>query len=197
MFFSCFWIYKIIKLYIYLFCRRETHFECDKCGKEFNEKAAIRQHVKIHLIYKCFSCVICNKTFKTRNEVTAHKIYHSNTKNFECNVCQKKFHRNSDLKSHELCHKDEKNYKCEICEKNFKTNAGLRKHQKLNCINAIKSCLCDQCGKMCSTNSDLKSHIASMHSSERNFSCLNCPNKIFKTKSALRKHANTHGKTKL
>ena len=106
-------------------------FFCDKCGKEFMHRHALRGHVsyahseivqcdfcdyscpkkklKRHMIKHqepTFGCGSCGKMLKTKQSLIAHEREHAGIRPYECNVCGKRFSEKAAVNQHKrLVHK--------------------------------------------------------------------------------------------
>lgn len=135
---------------------------CKVCGKLFDNKLLLYNHMKIHPAEKDdhkFICTICDYSTKTsthlRNHMQKHgerkhecNICHKKTtaitlqqhlrrhtkpRNYKCTICDKAFFAPSASNSHMKTHSHEKHFKCDICKNRFSTAANLRRHELMHC----------------------------------------------------------------
>ena len=72
-----------------------------------------------------FECQQCGKCFNNAGHFRAHKRFHTGEKPYECKQCGKCFTRSGDLRRHERVHTGVKLYECKQCGKCF-SEAGAR-----------------------------------------------------------------------
>ncbi|OQR68284.1 zinc finger protein-like, partial [Tropilaelaps mercedesae] len=120
---------------------------------------------------------------------------------YVCNICNKVYSNSSNLAQHKrtIHPKDYvRRYLCTFCNKTFSLITNLRRHQKRTCPNvkhepgteSPESWPCEECGKVCSTKGNLKSHKVT-HLGIKLFECFICE-KRFTTNSNLKQHLIVH-----
>lgn len=133
----------------------EKPFACDQCDKSFRENSTLTIHKRCHTGEKPYSCDQCDKAFRQKDALIKHLRIHSGEKPFSCDQCGKSFRQSGDLKTHKNIHSGEKLFSCTLCAMEFVHRKSLARHKKRHerGYNA-----CDECDKVFSFNSELKSH---------------------------------------
>jgi uncharacterized C2H2 Zn-finger protein len=86
--------------------KRSAHgvvkYECDECGRRFNEKGSMMRHNKnVHLEEKHYKCAKCGVQFSQNSDLTQHiKTVHDKVRAFKCEHCGKSFGKSGDRKMH-------------------------------------------------------------------------------------------------
>ena len=87
------------------------HYECDLCGKRYNNKPNLNVHMAVHKANISFPCKLCDKTFTIKGELNRHiTSEHQKEKTFSCTSCKKIFSRKAALKMHVTVHSKEKQF---------------------------------------------------------------------------------------
>jgi KRAB domain-containing zinc finger protein len=158
--------------HIRLVHRKKMTCICDYCGKGFGRKTSLICHIATHI----------PKEFRERPE--------------KCENCDAQFYNKEQLKSHErkYCSKENENqtFECE-CGKVFKYLAYLNTHKNHVHNRGKYERVCDQCGKVVASGTDLKKHVKIHHTEggRGNFVCTDC-GKRFDDLSRLNFHKKIH-----
>ncbi|XP_071749712.1 uncharacterized protein [Lepeophtheirus salmonis] len=107
----------------------EPYFNCDKCNFKCYNENHFRQHYRlVHLnVGTIYCCEVCGKTFDSKTRLGNHLVVHTKERSFLCTECGKGFGRKSVLDVHMSVHFS-KNVPCNICGKIFAHSNLVRKH---------------------------------------------------------------------
>ncbi|KAG5898464.1 hypothetical protein JTB14_015471 [Gonioctena quinquepunctata] len=150
---------------------------CNLCGKVFQRRGYLKNHMAIHAKVKPFICNVCGRGFTQRHSLTRHNLVHTKERPFQCNLCGKTFTRKEILTEHIKNHDGATPYLCFHCGKSKRSTDD-------------KKCVCPHCGKQLHSISYLKTHLL-MHSGEKPYECNICGNK-FTVQRSLKHHLNIH-----
>lgn len=75
-------------------------YQCEVCGKSFNQSGNLNRHKVVHTRERPFSCDVCGKGFSQKSHVRTHQTVHSGVKAFQCHICQKRFSQLGHLNGH-------------------------------------------------------------------------------------------------
>ena len=172
---------------------------CDKLFQRTGELYIHKERVHIKSGFK-YECDICGKEFENEKYVSRHvkNVHHRNSRNLilECNFCEKKLASGIELRKHHFKHVEEnKNiFFCGKCDKTFRSNRGLKLHlQTIHYKNWSGSCLI--CDKIFNSQIMLERHIKTWHEpKKRGLTCNLCA-KIFMNKTKLSLHESIHSET--
>ncbi|KAG7306706.1 hypothetical protein JYU34_008131 [Plutella xylostella] len=168
----------------------------------------------LKLPYKCFNCIVGfdhEPNYKDHME-KRHKTYKGGA---SCHICHSVLAAGSSHRKHVKNHYTR--YDCEDCGKRYATILSVMQHYNTthgsvgvtyNCRHCDYSThlisayayhrnkhradlQCAECGKLCSSNANLKTHLFAVHrKSDRQYVCALC-NKAYNTKSGLEHHMST------
>lgn len=185
--------------------RNEDDYNCDTCGKTFQQKQDLIQHIKKaasecipienyiyseikqkkqHTGNKAFWCEICEKQFRDSSDIARHRRIHTGEKPYACDVCKKQFAQLSVLSRHKRIHTNEKPFQCDDCERQFRTSSDLGKHRRIHV--GAKKLSCKNCKKEFWDVKSLAIHRRT-HEGKMPYSCEVCK-KQFAVLKYLKKH---------
>ena len=173
-------------------------YNCNYCGKGFQDGLTFKEHENHHLGAKPFVCVVCEKEFAFSRYLQLHQTrYHTVTiagtllKN-QCPVCRKVFSKSITLEKHTKAHKRtgprEKVHLCDNCGKGFATKTKLTEHYRVH--TGDKPFVCSYCEKSFTKRDYLVLHER-IHSGEKPYMCQFC-RKCFNQDASLRIHVRIH-----
>ena len=144
---------KYLKKHISEIHTKATQYVCDTCGKKFNRKSNLKEHLLIHTDLRLSKCDVCEKSYRTPSALKLHYRMHTGKSNFDerpqgriqlsrlisgekpyvCNMCHvKAYSYNTDLKRHKRTVHGVlgKQFDCQICSKIFYEPKLLRYHMR-------------------------------------------------------------------
>ncbi|XP_063543942.1 zinc finger protein 184-like [Cydia strobilella] len=112
-------------------------FECETCGKTFNQIFFLTSHMQLHKYNfeivetetKTYSCDTCEKQFATKKLLYEHELTHI-AHEYPCEICGKTFSFLHQLTNHTRVHTGEKPYKCTMCTKQYAWHTTLARHER-------------------------------------------------------------------
>ncbi|XP_050506655.1 zinc finger protein 286A-like isoform X2 [Diabrotica virgifera virgifera] len=164
---------------------------CDTCGKKYNSKNLLDEHVNTHLGERPYQCEFCGATFSQRSNLQSHKrATHYDDKRYRCAMCEKGFKRRRLLDYHiKAAHTGERPYRCEVCEATFVYPEHFKKHTRIH--TGEKPFLCEICGKAFNSRDNRNAHRY-IHSDKKPYECTAC-GAGFMRKPLLLQHMQTQG----
>ena len=144
------------------------HHICDQCAKVFKTKYGLNLHRKSkHENAFKFQCQMCGKGFNQAIQYRGHCATHLNVPVEKCQHCSKEFQAPGSLKKHlRICtdnpsHEESTQFVCDVCSSSFTTKDGLKYHQKGK--HQPPKYQCDKCLKSYAWRSSLRAHIKIAH----------------------------------
>ena len=132
--------------------------ECSYCGRKFQYRSQLEEHIRVHTGEKPFLCDRCPSKFTAKSSLKMHIMRrHTNEKPISCSLCSSRFVTSFELQQHLIAHSGEKRFSCEQCSKKFTQRAGLLRHMRVH--TGEKPFPCDQCSKKFSQASNLAHHL--------------------------------------
>ena len=142
--------------------------KCLGCGYTTPYIAKVREHLKIKGPYHDNKCPRCPERFYSRTDLLNHKKI-SDHEGFVCGLCPEVFETSLLRNQHRGVNHGKRKPKlpkakivCEDCGKMFSSQGALNTHRE-RVHGPNQDWPCDQCGKAFKTQYNLKAHIKTMH----------------------------------
>ena len=185
------------------------YFICQVCGKAFEYKKDIEQHLvkqeckgmekEVKEMYECGECkTLCNSMNSLASHMMVHKQKvvvvrhglneHLSRVGYTCTICHKVLGSKGNLAKHQIIHMGVKPYKCSFCVKEFSLKGNRDKHELIHTDKRAHQC--QICSKRFTLKGNLQQHILT-HSTVKFFRCYLCE-KEFTLKGNLDKHIKRH-----
>ncbi|XP_035713671.1 zinc finger protein 596-like [Folsomia candida] len=157
-------------------------FPCILCGKWFNLRSKLHQHIPTHTTEKPYNCPICGRSFPHKASMKRHEKTHlaqSDRDVFQCDVCPQTFVRRDALQHHiRVVHENQRNYPCSICGKRFSVSAEVRNHMEArHSAHKGKIHSCDKCEYKSHSKAYLARHVRN-HKIGKRHECYFCRKKV-------------------
>ena len=107
----------------------QSSLECPHCGKKFELKNSLSNHIKSHSDFRQFQCQDCGRRFKKEGDYQRHRHLCGTAHKYMCEICQKTFMNMNSLTNHTRVHNDEKPFQCGNCSTAFKKQGDMKNHE--------------------------------------------------------------------
>jgi hypothetical protein len=105
--------------------------ECPVCGKAWDAKSKLDQHMRSHTGDKPYHCELCDFATNVSTNLNRHiKTVHRKESKYPCRFCDKVLSQKCNLDRHERTHTGEKPYSCEYCSRSFADQSSRKNHQQ-------------------------------------------------------------------
>ncbi|XP_065084573.1 transcription factor grauzone-like isoform X2 [Ochlerotatus camptorhynchus] len=166
---------------------------CTDCETSFTKFLNFKQHFrKVHHETRPV-VVCCGRKFNKRVRLVEHVTKHMNPDAFRCTVCDKSYCNSTNLNIHMLKHGSPEAlvHKCDQCERSFAKKYQLNAHMLQHVPEEERKCVCPSCNKAFASKYSMQQHVNRVHLKQFHFFCDMCA-KTFYSKQSLQVHKKTH-----
>ncbi|KAJ8708178.1 hypothetical protein PYW08_010544 [Mythimna loreyi] len=137
---------------------RQPSFFCDICSKGYATKNGLRTHLKTdHGFGTVLSCNWCGKKFDAKSRLNNHIVKHTKARNFHCSHCGGKFVTQAALVYHTRLHTGERPFPCDLCSESFLSASRRMEHKRRKHFGPTKEC--HVCHVKFVTGHQLRKHV--------------------------------------
>lgn len=162
---------------------------CKGCGKEYNRKKCLRNHISVNTLTKPEECQMCEEKFSMKCTMEKHLLVHPH----ECTDCHMRFTQSPAYYRHLVTHaKEDTNLRngqsllvCQGCNKEYAIEKCLQNHVTSNLLGAPEEC--HECKKQFSMRCALERHLLVIHP----YVCTECE-KEFNQRHSFDAHLQAH-----
>ena len=144
--------------------------KCDQCDKVLPNSICLIRHMKVHK--KSFNCQYCGKPFNNRTNLDNHERTHTGEKPYFCPECDRSFTSKQVRDTHIKTFHRQNPYACKRCNRRCESKASFIRHMRSHA--GITPYECPMCGKKMTTEYSLKMHIQAIHDRKMPFKCEIC-----------------------
>lgn len=169
---------------------------CTECKMSFTKFLNFKQHFRKAHRQTRPVVICCGRKFNKRVRLVEHVTKHLNPDAFRCTVCNKSYCNSANLNIHMLKHVSPEAlvHKCDQCERSFAKKYQLNVHMLQHVPEEERKCVCPSCNKAYATASLLNAHVKSKHLPPELFICEVCA-KNFKSRYQFEKHRLEHNES--
>lgn len=148
--------------------------KCKDCVAAFTTSGELVRHIRYkHTFEKPHKCTECDYASVELSKMKRHMRSHTGERPYHCTHCNYASPDTYKLKRHMRIHTGEKPYECNVCHARFTQSNSLKAHKLIHSGNKPVF-QCHLCPTTCGRKTDLKIHMAKLHSTSKPLSCRKC-----------------------